>query len=91
MHTFEEVGLEVDIEDVSAQTLDGVVEGKNVDALAVLDVEARVYVNEITKLDAQVITSDLVQLDAALLDVVGAQANENGVLALLATAKGVNG
>ena len=90
MHTFEEVGLEVDIEDVSAQTLDGVVERKNVDTFAVLDVETRVYVDEIAELDAQVVTRDLVELDATLLDVVGAQANENGVLALLATAAGLS-
>jgi hypothetical protein len=90
MHTFKEIGLEVDIEDVSAQALDGVVERKDVDALAVLDVEARVHIDEIAKLDAQVVTRDLVELNAALLDIVGAQADENGILALLATAAGLS-
>ncbi len=82
-HTLEEVGFEIHIEDVTTQTLDGIIEGQNVDTLAVLDVEARVYIDHVTELDTEVVTRDFVQLDLALLDIVGAQADENGVVPLL--------
>ena len=36
--TFEEVRLEVYIKDIATETLDGVIEGKNVYTLAVLDI-----------------------------------------------------
>ena len=83
--TFEEVRFEINIEEVTAETLDGVVEGQDVDALAVLDIEALVHVNEIAKLDAQVVARDLVHLYPALLDIVGAQADQDSVAPLLAT------
>jgi hypothetical protein len=38
IHTFEEVGLEVDIEDVTTETFDGVVEWQDVYPLAIFDV-----------------------------------------------------
>ena len=41
------------------------------------------YADEITELDAQVIPCDLVELNAALLDVVRADADQDRVLALL--------
>jgi hypothetical protein len=85
VHTFEEVGLEVDIEDVATQTLDRVIKGQDVDAFSVLDVEALVDIDEIAELDAEVVSRDLVHLDAAFLDVVGAQADEHGVTPFLAT------
>lgn len=44
------------------------------------------YVYEITELDTQVVTGDLVHLDLALLDVVGAQTDENGISPLLTPA-----
>ena len=83
--TFKEVRLEVHVEDVAAQTLDGVVEGQDVDALAVLDIETLVHIDEIAKLDAQVVARDLVHLYPALLDIVGAQADQDSVAPLLAT------
>jgi hypothetical protein len=54
----EEVGLEEDVEDVARETLDRVVEGEDVDALAVLDVVARVDGAEVAELDAQVVARD---------------------------------
>ena len=72
LHTLKEVGLEVDVEDVAAQTLDRIVEREDVDALAVLDIQALVYVNEIAQLNAQVVASNLVHLDLALLHIVRA-------------------
>ena len=89
LQTFEEVGLEVNIEDVTAETLDGVVEGKDVYALAVLDVQARVHVDHVAKLDTEVVTGDLVHLDFALLDIVRAQADEHSIVPLLAAAHNV--
>lgn len=81
--TFQEVRLEVNIEDVATESLDRVVEGQDVDALAVFDIQALMYVNEVTQLDAQVVASDLVHLDLALFDIVRAQANEHCVSPLL--------
>jgi hypothetical protein len=42
----------------SARTLDGIVEGKDVNALSVLDVVASVNGGNVTKLNAEVVTSD---------------------------------
>ena len=83
--TFEEVRFEINIEEVTAETLDGVVEWKDVHSFTVLDIEALVHVNEIAKLDAQVVARDLVHLYPALFDIVGAQADQDGVAPLLAT------
>ena len=83
--TFEEVRFKINIEEVTAETLDGVVEGKDVYALAVLDVQARVHVDHVAKLDTEVVTGDLVHLDLALLNSIGAQANEHGVMPPLPT------
>ena len=69
--TLEEVRLEVDLEEVSSQSLDRVIEGKNVDALSVLDVVAGVYASDVTKLDTKVVAGDLVELDLALVNVLG--------------------
>ena len=46
-------------------------------ALAVLDVQARVYVDHITELDAQVVSGNLVHLNLAFVDIVRTQANEH--------------
>ena len=64
--TFEEVRFEINIEEVTAETLDGVVEWKDVHSFTVLDIEALVNVDEITELDSEVVSGDLVYLDLAL-------------------------
>ena len=51
--------------------------------LAVLNVVAGMYADEITELDAQVIPCDLVELDAALLNIVRANTDQDCILALL--------
>ena len=81
--TLKEIWLEVNIEDITGETLDRVVEWEDVDALAVLDVQAGVYVHNIAELHAQVVTGDLVHLDLALLDVIRAQADKDGISPLL--------
>jgi hypothetical protein len=59
MLAFQEIRLEVDIENVAAQTLDGVDEGQDLHALALFYVETRVHANEVTELYAQIIVGDL--------------------------------
>ena len=81
--TLQEVRLEIDIKNVAAETLNGVVEGQDVDAFAVLDVQALMYVHQIAELDAKVVARDLVHLNLALFDVIRAQADENRVSPLL--------
>ena len=82
--TLEEVWLEVDLEDVAAKPFDRVVKGKDVDPLAVFDVQARMHVDEVAELDAQVVARHLVHLDPALLYIVRAQTDQHRVFALLA-------
>ena len=82
--TLKEIWLEVNIEDITRETLDRVVEGQDVDALAVLDVQALVHVDKITELHSQVVASNFVHLNLAFLDVIGGQANENCISPLLA-------
>jgi hypothetical protein len=47
-HTLEEVRLEIDLEQVATQPLDGVVKGEDMYPLSILDVETLVNVDEIT-------------------------------------------
>lgn len=97
----EEVRLEEDVEDVARETLDRVVKGEDVDALAVLDVVAGVDSADVGELDAEVVARDcvargrresarellpvgerertLVELDLALVDVLGRQHDQDCV------------
>ena len=54
-------------------------------ALAIFDVETLVDIHKIAKLDAKVVTCNLVHLYATFFDIVGAQTDENGIASLLAT------
>jgi len=54
------------------------------DAFSVFDVSALVNVDEITKFHSQVVTSDLVHLNATFLNIIRAQANEHCVASLFA-------
>ena len=85
LRTLKEIWLEVNLENVTRETLDRVVEWEDVDALAVLDVQAGVYVHNIAELHAQIVTGDLIHLDLALLNGIRAQANEHGVMPPLPT------
>lgn len=58
MNSLKEVRLQVDLEEVTGQTLDRVVERQNVHSLAVLDIVAGVNVTEITELDSKVVSGD---------------------------------
>ena len=70
--TLEEVWLEVDVENVTAQAFNGIVEGENMYPLSVLDVQTCMHVHHVAKLDAKVVARDLVHLNLAFLDIVGA-------------------
>ena len=87
--TLQEVRLEVDIEQVAAETLHGIVERKYVYSLAVLDVRTSVNVNDIAELDSQVVSGDLVHLNLALVDIVGAETDKNGISSLLSATRTV--
>jgi len=52
-------------------------------ALSVLDIKALVYIDEITELHAKIVPGNLVNLDAAFFDIIGAKAYENRVSPLL--------
>ncbi len=80
---FEKVGLEVHLKDVSTETLDGVIERKDMHALAVFDVQTLMDVDEIAEFHSQIVTGDFVHLDLALFDVVGAQTDEDSISPLL--------
>jgi hypothetical protein len=83
--TFEEIGLEVDIENVATEAFNGIIERKDVDTFSVFDIETLVDVDEIGEFYAEVIASDLVHLNPTLLDVIGAQTDEDSVSSLLST------
>ena len=80
----EEVGLEVDVEEVAGDALDGVVEGEDVDALAVRDVAAGRDGHNVGETDAEVLANDLVHLDVGIVAVLVRQHDADGVAALLA-------
>ena len=70
--TLQKIRFEVNLENVTAQTLDRVVERKYVDALAVLDVEALVNVDEVAEFHSQIVAGHFVHLDSAFVYVIGA-------------------
>lgn len=85
MRTLKEIRLDVHIENITTQTLNGVIEWQDVYALPIFDVKTLVDIDKITKLDAKIVTRHLVDLYAAFIDIVGAQADKDGIPSLLAT------
>jgi hypothetical protein len=78
-----EIRLDVYIKNITTQSLDRVLEGKNVHALAIFDVETLVNIHKIAKLDAKVVTCNLVHLYASFLDIIGAETGEDSIPPLL--------
>jgi hypothetical protein len=68
--TVKEVRFQVNVEDVFAQTLNGVIKWKYVHSLAVLNVKALVYINEVLELHSQVVAGNFVHLDPAFFYVI---------------------
>ena len=85
MRTLKEIRLDIDIENIATQTLNRVVEWQNVYALSIFDVKALVDIDKVTKLDAEIVARNLVHLYATFFNIVGAQADEDGIPSLLAT------
>jgi hypothetical protein len=81
--TLKEIRLDVYIENITTQSLDRVIEGENVHALAISDVETLVDIHKIAKLDAKVVTCNLVHLYATFLDIIGAETGEDSIPPLL--------
>jgi hypothetical protein len=87
--TFEEIRLQIDFEKIPTQALDGVVEGKDMNAFPIFDVHTLVDINEIAEFDSEIVPGDLVHLDAAFLHIVRGQADEDGISPLLSTEWGI--
>ena len=78
--TVKEIRFQVNVKDVSAQTLNGVIKKKNVHSLAILYVKALVYVNKVSELHLQVVSGYFVHQNAVFLYVIRTQENKNGVV-----------
>ena len=72
IRTFEEVRLDVYIENIAAQALDRIVERQNVHTLAIFDIKALVDIDQVAKLDAKVVTRNFVYLYATFHNVIRA-------------------
>jgi hypothetical protein len=83
MLALKEIRLDVYVENIAAQTLDRVIERKNVHSLSIFDVKTLVNIDEIAELDAKVVTCDLVHLYTTFFDIVGAQTDQNSIPPLL--------
>jgi len=81
--SLEEVGLEIDVEKVSSNTLDSVVEGEDVDALSVRDVAAGGDGDDIREANAEILTNDLVHPHVGILTRIVSKHNADSVLSLL--------
>lgn len=55
-------------------------------ALAVFDIHALMYVDDVAEFHSQVVSSDFVHMYLALLDVVRGQTDEDGIAPFLASA-----
>jgi hypothetical protein len=82
--TFEKIGFEINVKDVSAQTLYRIVEWQDVYTLSVFDIQSLMDMDEITELDSQVVASDFVHLDSTILYVIGAHTDKDGVSSFFA-------
>jgi hypothetical protein len=71
------------LEKVPRDALDGIIDGENVDALAVLDVGAGAHDDHVTKAHSEVFAHHLVHADLVLLARVIVEHDANSVSALL--------
>ena len=82
--SFEEVRLEEDVKQVSGQPFNSVVYGQNVDPLAVLDIGAGSYRNDIAQSDSQVVADHSIHANLFIRDRIVGQHNADSLLPLLA-------
>merc|ERR1719516_762312 len=64
----QEVGLQVDLEPVSRETLDTVINGENVNPLAILDIRTALDGNNISKSDSEIVPDNAVHPDLVVSD-----------------------
>ncbi len=79
--TLKEVGFRINIDNISAKTLDWVVKGRMCTHFPYL-MSRHWCSDEVTEFDSQIVMSNLVHLNTTLLDIIGAQANEHSVASL---------
>ena len=80
----QEVGLEVNVEEVAADSLDGIVQGQDVDALPVRDVPACRDRHHVGEADPEVLADHLVHADVGIVAGVVGEDDADRVPALLA-------
>jgi len=76
--------LQVSIKKIPSNALNGVIDGKNVHSLSVLNIRARVNGNNVTESNPKVTPDDLVHPYLGLLTGIIGKGNTDGILPLLA-------
>jgi hypothetical protein len=89
--TFQEVRPQINVKDVTTETLDGVIEGENVNAFAVFDIGTLVHDCDVPQLHSKVVSGDLIHLDLSLFNIIGAKNDEDRIAPLLSAVKIVGG
>mmetsp|Transcript_34560 Transcript_34560/g.55751 ORF Transcript_34560/g.55751 Transcript_34560/m.55751 type:complete len:456 (-) Transcript_34560:86-1453(-) len=79
-----EIGLEESLEKVASDTLNGIIDRKHVDALAILDVGARLHVDHVAQTHLEILADDLVHANLGLLACVVGKHDAYRILALFA-------
>ncbi len=82
--SFQEVRLEEDLEPVSGQPFDGVVDRQDVNSLAILDVRAFCHGDDVAQTNPEVISDNAVHADLLVGHRVVAEHDADGLLSLLA-------
>ena len=82
--SLQEVGLEVDLEPISGESFNCVVDGQNVDPLSVLDIGAGGECDHVSETDTEVVADHTVHANLFVTDRVVAENNASGLFALLA-------
>ena len=82
--SFEEVRLEEDLEPISGQPLDGVVDRQNVNSLSVFDVRAFGHGNDVAQTNPEVVSDDAVHADLLVGNGVVTENDADCLLPLLA-------
>ena len=80
----QEVGLEIGLEEVALETLNGVIEGKNADGLGVRDLTGGVDGDDIAQLDTEVLANNLIHTDDTLGDIIIGDGDTDSIVASLA-------
>ena len=80
---FQEVGLEVDLKPISGETLDRVVNGEDVNPLAVLDIGTGRHGDNVAETNSEVVADNSVHPDSLIGDGIVREHDANGLFAFL--------